>query len=372
VPKTIRAEVLKISHDSVWSGHLGQRRTTERVFRKYYWYEFREDVNLWVTACDRCATAKRSVKKPRAPLGDMRVGAPLDRLCIDILGPLPVSTKGNKYVLVVCDSFTKWAEAFPIPDQTARTCAEVLVEQVITRLGSPLDLHSDQGRQFESDLFKELCELLHIRKTRTSSHRPQCNGQCERFNRTLLSMIRAFLNDHQEDWDQYVSCLTAAYRATPHEATGITPNQMMLGRELRFPGELHAFQSEENISPGRYCHELRESMMQSHAIARDHLKQASTKQRANYDVKVSFYSFRPGDLVWCLNESRKEGVCPKLQPTFKGPYLVLKKVSELDYRIQLDRYGTTRLLHHDKLKAYKGPKVLPWAKKALADHVLHH
>jgi hypothetical protein len=171
-PKTLRSEVLQWAHDKVWSGHLGRKKTANRVFRKHYWYEFREDVNLWVSKCDKCAANKASSKKPMAPLGSMQVGAPLDRLCIDILGPFPQSQKGNRCILVVCDSFSKWTEAFAIPDQTARTCAEVLVDQVISRLGCPIDLHTDQGRNFESDLFKELCDILQIRKTRTSPHRP--------------------------------------------------------------------------------------------------------------------------------------------------------------------------------------------------------
>ena len=129
----------------------------------------------------------------------MATGAPLDRLATDILGPFPESTRGNKYVLAVTDYFTKWLEIFPIPDQTAPTCAEIILNEVIARFGCPYNIHSDQGRNYESAIFSELCQLLEIRKTRTSPGQPSCNGQVERFNRTLVSMIKAYLKGQQRE-----------------------------------------------------------------------------------------------------------------------------------------------------------------------------
>ena len=107
------------------------------------------------------------------------------RIGTDILGPLPETPRGNKYILVVTDYFTKWVEVFAVPDQTAVTCAEKILNEVVARFGTPLSLHSDQGRNYESVLFAELCVLLEIRKTRTSPGNPRCNGLTERFNRTL-------------------------------------------------------------------------------------------------------------------------------------------------------------------------------------------
>ncbi len=365
LPKTLRQEVLQATHNSVWSGHLGRKKTAARVSQKYYWYEFREDVNIWVSRCDICAAMKAPTKKPKAPRGDMRVGAPLDRICIDVLGPLPMTDRGNSYILVVCDAFTKWVEAFPIPDQTAKTCATVLLDEVICRLGCPLDLHSDQGRNFDGNLFKELCNLLHIRKTRTSPHHPQCNGQCERFNRTLLGMVRAYLQGQQESWDLHLSHLTAAYRATPHESTGLTPNMMMLGREVRLPGEVYVQGPEEPASSGHYCSTLRESLLKAHEVARNHLKRAAQKQSASPDVKKELKHYQPGNLVWYFTENKKEGVSPKLQPLFDGPFLVIRKMGDLNYEIQLDKRGRRKIVHHDKLKPYVGRNTLKWAKRAL-------
>ena len=232
LPMSIRTEVLKQMHDSLLGGHLGQKKTSAKVKQRFYWFEQHEDVNNWVAACDVCSAMKPPTRHPRAPMGVMTVGAIMDRLSTDILGPFPTTERGNTYILVVSDHFSKWVEIFPVADQTATTTARVILNEVIARFGCPYSILSDQGRNFESQLFADLCSLLEIRKTRTTLRNPQCNGQTERFNRTLLRMIKAYLKDSDEDWDQNLGCLAAAYRSTPHESTGMTPNALMLGREV--------------------------------------------------------------------------------------------------------------------------------------------
>ena len=117
----------------------------------------------------------------------------MNRLATYILGPLPLTLRGKCYILLVTDHFTKWVEIFAVPDQTAPICAEVILNEVIARFGCLLSLHSDQGKNYESRIFAELCKLLEIQNTRTSTGNPRCNGQAECFNRTLLKMIKAYL-----------------------------------------------------------------------------------------------------------------------------------------------------------------------------------
>ena len=168
----------------------------------------------------------------------MIVGAPLDWSGTDLLGPLPLTPRGNRHILVVTDYFTKWVEIFPFPDQTVETCAEIILNEVIARYGCPYKIHSDQGRNYESQIFSELCRLLEMCKTRTSPWNPWCNGQTKRFNRTLIRMIKAYLKGEQTNWDRNLGCLAAAYRASQHESTGLTSNLLMLGREVGLPSEV--------------------------------------------------------------------------------------------------------------------------------------
>ena len=133
---------------------------------------------------------------------------------------------------MVTDAFTKWVEIQAIPDIVASTCAEHLVDAVISRFGSPQSLHSDQGHNYEIRIIAE------INKTRTTPRRPQCNSQTERFNHTIIQMIKAYIKGEQKNWDRYLPCLAAAYRWARHETTGFSPNFLMLGREVRLPGDI--------------------------------------------------------------------------------------------------------------------------------------
>ena len=100
----------------------------------------------------------------------------MERIAIDVLGPLPMTEAGNKYILIIANYFTKWVEAFPLPNQEAKTVADKLINEVICRFGVPLIIHSDQGRNFESALFAEVCQLLDIQKTPTTPYHPQSDG----------------------------------------------------------------------------------------------------------------------------------------------------------------------------------------------------
>lgn len=186
------------------------------------------------------------------------------------------------------DYFSKWVKILPVPDQTSETCADKILNEVIARYGCPQSIHSDQGRNFESSLFQEFCKILEIKKTRTTPRNPRANGLVERFNRTLISMIKSYIKGKQTDWDKNLGCLALAYRSTPQESTKFTPNMIMLGKEVKLP--LHVIysdpeKSEECSSYGDYLYKLRENLYHSHQIVRKNLKCATNIQKNKYDKK---------------------------------------------------------------------------------------
>ena len=286
------------------------------------------------------------------------VGAVGDRVSVDLVGPFPETERGNRYLLVAQDYFSKWTEIYAVPDATAVTCANVLVNEFFARFGIPLSVHSDQGRCFESELFSSMCSLLGIRHTRTSPYRPACNGLVERFNSTMVQMIKAYLEGKQSNWDLNLGCLEGAYRSSVHESTKYSPNQLMLGRELRKPANLVFGDPprQEMESLGQYSQQLKDDLQEAHRITREHLKQAFQRQKDNYDVKLLVNKYKLGDAVWFLDESRKLHRCPKLQNIWQGPYLVIKKKSDLNYEIQINCKGKRKVVHHNKLKPYPGSK----------------
>ena len=196
-----------------------------------------------------------------------------------------------------------------------------------------------------------------------------CNGKVERFNKTLVRMIRAFLKGQQREWDQNLGCLAAAYRATPHETTGLTPNLMMLGREARLPAEImfgSGSYEGDITSYGEYVDSLRDKMQHAHDVARQHLHTRAKRQHDLFDGKTPLIKFNVGDHVWFLAERRKVGENPKLYLPYEGPFLVVSKMSDLVYIIQGELNGPTKVVNVNKLKLYEGENHLKWAKTALA------
>ncbi|GBN42479.1 hypothetical protein AVEN_32441-1 [Araneus ventricosus] len=131
-------------------------KTLSKTRERYFWDRIRADVENWCRDCHACGARNLTKTRTKGRLQLYNVGAPLERMAFDILGPFPVTTKGNRYVLVLMDYFIKWPEAIPIPDQEASTVAEEIVRSSILCYGVPMVLHSDQGANFNSVLFTEL------------------------------------------------------------------------------------------------------------------------------------------------------------------------------------------------------------------------
>ena len=164
VPQGLRKEILHQLHGGPTGAHFGEAKTLGKLRERFYWPGHAEDVRKWCSACEMCGQRKHPTPRNRAPLVGVHTGYPMQRVATDILGPLPESLGGNSYILVVADYFTRWVEAFPIPNQEATTVARKLVNEVFCRYSPPEQLHSDQGRQFESLLVAEVCQLLGIQK----------------------------------------------------------------------------------------------------------------------------------------------------------------------------------------------------------------
>jgi hypothetical protein len=204
LPKSLREGFLMKVHNDKTAGHLGIDKTRKRVQQRAYWLGWRSHVEDFCKQCVLCASRKPLSRKNRAPMQQCLTGVPMERVSMDVLGPLPRSDSNNRFVLLICDYFTKWVEAFPMPNQEAKTVADLFVKEVICHYGVPRKIFSDQGSNFQSTLFREVCHLLEIDKSRTSPYHPQSDGLVERMNRTIEAMISMFISPSQRDWDEFL------------------------------------------------------------------------------------------------------------------------------------------------------------------------
>ena len=324
VPTGLQKEVLKQSHDTRIGGHLGQKRTLRKVQKSYYWVGYRHIVDMWVRSCLKCQARKMPKHKYKAALQLAPTGAPFERIALDIMGPLPVTSNGNIYVLVVMDYFTKWAEAYALPDQQAKTVARVLVTQFVCRYGVPNQIHSDQGSNFESKLFSSLCKLLEIDKTRTTAYHPQSDGLVERFNRTLQTMLSMYCKKDQSDWDQHLPYVLMAYRASQQETTGATPNSLVFGREINLPVDILAGPiPDARVQPQLYAMEVKTRLENAFEVARQHADGEQRRQKKRYDTRMHGSPYKLGDSVWLYCPAKYIGLSPKLRSHWQGPCKIL-------------------------------------------------
>ena len=265
IPRTLRETLVKGYHDLPSSGHQGVDRTKLKIQQKYFWYGMSGYIKNYVKPCPVCNKNKKPSKHSRAPLTSFQASAPLERVHMDFLGPLPRSTKGNEYILMIVDQFTKWVECIPLPSQMAEETAHAAISEFFSRFGYPFYIHSDQGRNFESQLFSSICTVLGIHKTRTTAYRPSANGQVKRFNRTLMDAVRCFVS-RNSSWDEHLAQLSGALRASGH-----TPNMLMLGREVNLPADLMFPTDQKPVEQQtihQYVQRLIDSLEVAHRTAR--------------------------------------------------------------------------------------------------------
>ena len=187
------------------------------------------------------------------------VRAPFERIAVDIARPFPESNRGNRCLLVAMDYFTKWPEVYAIPNQEASTVANILVSNFFCHVGVPMELHSDQGwtRDFESRLVWEVLDRLGVHKTRTIPLHPQSDGMVEWYMKTVEEHLRKVVSIHQWDWDERLLIFLLAYRASTHETTGVTPANMVFGRELRLQPDVQGSPRQGTVSDGLYSRPCR-------------------------------------------------------------------------------------------------------------------
>ena len=350
-PRNIRKEIMQILHDNRTAGHLGRERTLAAVRRRFYWPGMTDDVSRWCKTCVPCAKQRPGPGLGRSPMQHVTVYGPMECLAIDIMGPLPETGNGNRFIMVIGDYFSKWKESFALPDHTAQTVADKLVTEFVCRFGVPHRIHTDQGREFESDLFREMCILLGISKSRTTPYHPQSDGMIERFNRTLQQMLSMFVDENRTNWDDHLPYVMMAYRSSVHDSTKCTPNLLLLGREINMPIDVVFGKppgcSYGNMCPQIYVEWIRDSMQRSFEIAHENLMSSFKKQKHYHDVNLKPRSFEIGTMVWRFYPPKAN---QKLSSGWTGPYRIMRKISDITYEAAYLPTGKSYILNVDHIK----------------------
>ena len=326
-------------------------RTISLLRERFFWPGTQTEATQYVLKCTRCL--RRKTPSQVAPLQPIHVTQPLELVHMAYLSLEP--SKGNiENVLVITDHLTRYALAYPSKTQTAQATARILWDNFICHYGFPEKFISDQGRNFESDLIKELCKIAGVQKLHTTPYHPQGNGQCERFNSTLCNMLGTLSEEEKSDWKSYLECMTHAYNCTKHASTTYSPYYLMFGRHPRLPIDvefgLPKTNSGDNSSKSRYVQKLRRRLNYAFQKANKFANQQAQKYKSSYDKSIKGPQLQEKDIVLVKIVAHKGR--HKLQDKWEPEeYVVVEQpiAGTPVYRVQPVTGGNIRTLHRNLL-----------------------
>ncbi|POM70630.1 Hypothetical protein PHPALM_12901 [Phytophthora palmivora] len=363
IPINYVATVLHHCHADVFAAHVGVTKTMDKVRKHAYWHGWKKDVAEYVRECTVCGSSKgyrpwRNGLMQKMPIQEL--SGPFSLLVVDAVGPLVTTPRGNKFILVFADYFTRWVEAFAVERLDSVTFVETMVNEVISRHGVPEKLLSDQGPNFISEFARSLYETLGIKKLFGAAYHPQTQGLVERFNGTLIGMLRMYVSESQDDWDLYLPRVLFAYRTSYHEALGDSPFFSLYGRDPVLPLDL-AFL---NTSPqwksnevATYRRRLYLSLRDTRRLVERQLLKAQSRhgQRLQNQVAVKFGE---GDAVWVyqyFRARRGERTSKKLAFSWHGPYRIVGTVGENACRVAIPSHPNRVVtINVNRLKPFQG------------------
>lgn len=357
VPFSLRKRVLEQLHDRL--GHMGRDRTMARLSERFYWKHCADDVRRYVATCINCQQRKSEPITTRAQLQPIDTSEPMELVCWDIMGVKPAAKSGAKYVLMIGDHFTKYVEAFPLNDQKAETVTAKF-KSFSCRHGRCERLLNDQGRNFESQLVNSVCDVMGTKHVRTTPYHPMANGFIERMNRTIQEILAKDIRPgRQEQWDDFLETAMFAYNTCIHESHGYAPFYLMHGFNAKFPIDVALETNsgeKKNKTKDDYAETLAKDMKHVFKTARRRLQAARQAQKDTFDQKArNNFPFQTSELVWLHQPKVEKGDVYKFHSPWRGPFTVLEKVNEVNYKVRLfDGSGPAKVVHRNNLKPFRG------------------
>lgn len=349
IPKAMVKNILFIYHDSTFNGsHFGIKKTFYKIRNRFFWPNQFKDIAHHISSCIHCNKNNYSREKPP---GHLQPVAPpegiMDKVAMDFVGPLPVSKNGNRYVIVLTDTLSKFTFAKPVRDCTSTTAAKFLVEEVILKYGVPKELITDNGTHFTSSLFETLLQIMGCCHIKITPYHAQANGQCERYNATFMPKVLSLTNEQGTNWDEKIAPTTFNYNNTWHATTKLTPFQLMFARDCRTPADF--WLDADPLAPIEHQREMKRYIQMAKLMARTNIHQSQTMMKRRYDRHRKNPAFEPGDQVVVANPRPTN----KLSPKYIGPYTVKKRVGNKTYQVQFQSASPAYKITIDRMRLVK-------------------
>jgi Integrase zinc binding domain len=230
VPWSLRPRLLWLENFPVVAAHPGVLKMYAAMRLRFYWNNMHKEVEEIVRRCTVCAKNRVTERKRTSFLKLFPASGPLEFVAMDILGPLPKTEHGNRFLLVIYDRFSKLTRTLPLRTITALGVAKAFCDAWLFSYGPPSYLLTDNGTQFNAKFSLSVCRELGIAKIFTTAYHPQTNGQVERFNRTIINSLRGYVERRQTDCDEYTSAITFGYTCRVHSSLKLAPFELIMSR----------------------------------------------------------------------------------------------------------------------------------------------
>lgn len=336
------AGIIREFHSSTSGGHKGATKTFERIRENFYWPNMRNSIRNFVRDCETCKLNKLVRQKTKQPMSITDTPSEaFEKIEMDIVGPLPETENGNKYILTIQDNLTKYSIATPLRRIDSVSIANAFSENFITKFGCPQIVHTDQGRDFTSKLMENLCKILKIKQLRSTAFHPQSLGSLERSHHVLIQYLKNFCQ--KSNWDRWVPYAMFSYNTSKHEGTGFTPHELIYGKCARFPSEFS--KRKLPLTYDLFLKTLSEKLIETQTTARDKLHAAKEKSKRYYDLKLNSQNYEEGDSVYL----QKNNKTSKLDPDYSGPYKIIKLLEDNNVELQITP-SKTKIVHTNLLR----------------------
>ena len=357
VPVPYRQALLDVAHDGRFAGHLGVRKTLEKLTRLYFWPGIRAEVARHCKECLICQrTGKPNQKIKPAPLVKVpHLPEPFTTIQVDVVGPLKKSKRGNEYLLTMVDVASRYVNAVPLRRVTAEAvCRNLMV--FFSCFGMPCKVQTDGASYFCGRIFDDFCRSLGIKHTVSSPYHPQSQGAVERSHQTMKSILRKFALQFESDWDDNLPYVLFVLRDSPSESTGFSPFELIFAHQVRGPlsriKESLLGAEHREFSLLHWIGGVRHKLLRCWELAAEHLDESQSRAKHWFDKRAVQREFTPGDRVLVLLPHRGD----PFEAKFQGPFEVVKKVSNTNYVVSTPgRRRQQRLCHVNMLKGFVGP-----------------
>lgn len=325
------------------SGHAGIRRMINNIKRRFYWPGIENDVKSYVRKCEKCQKMKysRYIKEPMVITTTASYA--LEKVFLDVVGPLDRDIENNKYILTVQCELSKFVEAYPLRNKETVSIAKSFVNNFILRFGIPKIIATDRGTEFISETMEEVCKLLNIEKLSSTAYHHQTIGSLENAHKHLGSFLRIQCDNHPETWSQWLPFWCFTYNNTIHSSTRYPPYELVFGKPCEMPSRISA-DIEPLYNPDNYSLELKYRLQVANRDAKENLLKCKEKRKQNYDKYVNRIKYNPNDMLLVKNETGS-----KLDILYNGPYVV---VEEQEPNVKILRNGKIEIIHKNRTKPF--------------------